>query len=403
MEMWIFKEKFVCLKTYFAVLSVKIIFFKNFMAGIYIHIPFCATKCIYCDFFSVGSTPEKRAAYVSAVEREYAFRKQELGEDPIRTLYIGGGTPSLLSVGELSRLLSLPALADGAEVTVEMNPDDVTSDYVAGLVNAGVNRVSMGVQSFNDEELRFIRRRHDAAQAHRAVDVLHHAGIENISIDLIYGIPGQTLESWKKSLHEAVALGLPHLSAYSLTYEEGTRLTRMRNRGEFREVDENLSVAMFDMLAATLDSAGYEQYEISNFAKPGMRSRHNSAYWNFTPYLGLGAAAHSFDGSARRYNPSDLRSYMDKVSATGIAYEKESESPSELYNEYVMTRLRTREGVDLDQLEARFGKQCRQYASQVIDRYIADGSLVRENSSVHLTRHGVMLSDMIFRDLFIVE
>lgn len=242
----------------------KIIFFKIFMAGIYIHIPFCATKCIYCDFFSVAVTAEKRSAYLAALSKEYDARLGELQGEEVGTLYIGGGTPSLLSVDEIAGLVSMPVLSADAEVTVEVNPDDVTPDFVDGLKRAGVNRVSMGVQSFCDEELEFLRRRHNAAQAKAAVATLRDGGIVNLSIDLIYGIPGQSVESWTKSLEEAVDLNTPHVSAYSLTYEEGTRLTRMRDRGDFSELDDDLTVALFEQLAATLHDAGYEQYEISN-------------------------------------------------------------------------------------------------------------------------------------------
>lgn len=373
------------------------------MAGIYIHIPFCATKCIYCDFFSVAVTAEKRSAYLAALSKEYDARLGELQGEEVGTLYIGGGTPSLLSVDEIAGLVSMPVLSADAEVTVEVNPDDVTPDFVDGLKRAGVNRVSMGVQSFCDEELEFLRRRHNAAQAKAAVATLRDGGIANLSIDLIYGIPGQSVESWTKSLEEAVALNTPHVSAYSLTYEEGTRLTRMRDRGDFSELDDDLTVALFEQLAATLHDAGYEQYEISNFAKPGWHSRHNSAYWDFTPYLGLGASAHSFDGKVRRYNPSSLKEYLEKVDAAGVAYEEECETADQLYDEWVMTRLRTRAGMCLDDLEKRFGKKRRQYAARIVDQHIADGCLVREGSVVRLTRHGVMLSDMVFRDLFIVE
>ncbi len=370
------------------------------MAGIYIHIPFCAKKCIYCDFFSVAMTPDKRRPYVDALAREYDVRLPELRGAEVNTLYIGGGTPSLLSVDEISRIVGMVSLADGAEVTIEANPDDVTADFIAGVKDAGINRVSMGVQSFCDDELQFLRRRHDAMQAHRAVDLLQNGGIDNISIDLIYGIPGQTVESWTRSLGEAVALGLPHLSAYSLMYEEGTQLTRMRDRGDFKEVDEDLSVTFFDSLSVTLAAAGYEHYEISNFAKPGWRSRHNSAYWNFTPYLGLGAAAHSFDGAVRRFNPSNLRKYVSLVERDGKAFEEEKETAAELYDEWVMTRLRTCEGLDLDDLEHRFGIGRRRYAEGIAQRYVGDGSLSLTGATLRLTRHGVMLSDMIFRDLF---
>lgn len=215
-------------------------------------------------FLLGGCDCGKRSAYLAALSKEYDARLGELQGEEVGTLYIGGGTPSLLSVDEIAGLVSMPVLSADAEVTVEVNPDDVTPDFVDGLKRAGVNRVSMGVQSFCDEELEFLRRRHNAAQAKAAVATLRDGGIANLSIDLIYGIPGQSVESWTKSLEEAVALNTPHVSAYSLTYEEGTRLTRMRDRGDFSELDDDLTVALFEQLAATLHDAGYEQYEISN-------------------------------------------------------------------------------------------------------------------------------------------
>lgn len=373
------------------------------MAGIYIHIPFCKKKCIYCDFYSIGLSERKKADYLAALEREHARRIVELQGELIETVYIGGGTPSLLLPSEISRLVAMAKPVNGAEVTVEVNPDDVTKEYVSGLVVAGVNRISMGVQSFNDDELLLLRRRHDSQKALDAIAAIKAAGISNISIDLIYGIPGQTPDSWQWSVATAIAQEVPHISAYSLTYEEGTTLTRMRDRKQLQEVSDDDCVSFYNHLVRTLTDAGYEQYEISNFARPGMHSRHNSAYWRFFPYLGLGAAAHSFDGKTRRYNPYDIKAYTEAVVRQGYAFTIEEETDDELYNEWVMTGLRTARGIDSNELKSLFGENRWQHFQRVVEGYVANGYMGKIGSQVRLTQCGVPVSDMIFRDLFIVE
>lgn len=372
------------------------------MAGLYIHIPFCKRKCVYCDFYSVAFSPVMMERYVSLLLKEFDRRKGEVANEKFRTIYFGGGTPSLLPVNLLKKLICHVGLDDAEEITIEVNPDDVTEEFAREIVAAGINRVSMGIQSFDDKELKFLNRRHDSSVAKKAVGILKSSGICNISIDLIYGIPGQTLATWRKSLEDAIALGVPHISAYNLTYEEGTKLTVMRDEGKIEEAGEDLCVEMFDVLAAMLSDAGYEHYEISNFALPGMHSRHNSSYWNFTPYIGLGASAHSFDGRVRRYNPSDLRRYMELVEKNGMACDEEHETVGQLYNEWVMTRLRTRHGLDLNDLLARFGRDRLEMASEVLDGYKEKGFVTVANGVACLTRKGIMVSDMIFRDLFVV-
>ncbi len=373
------------------------------MAGIYVHIPFCKKKCIYCDFYSVKDVPSLVEEYVQALKKEYAMRKCELSGAAVRSVYFGGGTPSVLPVSMLRDVLSgMDDIADDAEMTVEVNPDDVDTFYAEALRAIGINRVSIGVQSFSDSELAFLNRRHDAKQAIQAVDVLRKAGFENISIDLIYGIPCQSLESWRRTLNVAVDIAPPHLSTYCLTYEEGTRLTRMRDRGEFAVCDDDLCVAQFELLAEVLSQNGYEQYEISNFAKRGRESVHNSAYWDFTPYLGLGASAHSFDGTVRRSNPANIRQYLHDISMGNISAIAERETLDQLYNEWIMTRLRTKRGMDLAELEGRFGGEKRKYAAAQIARHVDNGCVIAEGCTLRLTRKGIMVSDMIFRDLFVV-
>ena len=372
------------------------------MAGLYIHIPFCKRKCIYCDFYSIASSPLLMEVYVASLVKEYDSRVSEMAGEEVNTIYLGGGTPSLMPLGLLTELVGHVFTGSVEEMTIEVNPDDVTNEFADGIAAAGFNRVSVGIQSFDDDELKLLNRRHDAAGARESVALLRKSGFENISIDLIYGIPGQSLQSWRDNVKEAIALGVPHISAYNLTYEEGTRLTAMRDKGRLQEVDDDLCVEMFGVLSSMLEEAGYEQYEISNFALPGMYSKHNSSYWDFTPYLGLGASAHSFDGAARRYNPADLRKYMELVDKYGKAYEEEKETQGQLHNEWVMTRLRTRQGLDMDDFADRFGNECRTRASEVLRRYADSGDIVVENGTARLTKKGIMVSDMIFRDLFIV-
>ena len=373
------------------------------MAGVYVHIPFCASRCSYCDFFSTLRREEMGDCYVEALLAEAALRRMELRGEAVKTLYVGGGTPSQLPLPLFVRLLD--GLREGLgldtveEFTVEANPDDVTSEWCAGMVSLGVNRVSMGVQSFQDDILRFIGRRHTARQAIEAVDRLHDAGINNVSIDLIYGLPGQTVESWSRSVDQAVALDPQHVSAYGLTYEEGTRLWHQRERGEVIEVPEEQCVEMYRILVDKLQAAGFEHYEISNFALPGFHSRHNSAYWDETPYLGLGAAAHSYDGVIRRYNPSDLKMYIDKVMSGETAYQQERLTRWERYDERVMLGLRTARGVDADVLRQEFGDEAWRHFVDVAERHMALGNLEKKASRYVLTRDGVMLSDSVVRDL----
>ena len=372
------------------------------MAGIYIHIPFCSRKCIYCDFYSIALRADTVDNYLKAVGREYLSRIDELSGESVSTLYVGGGTPSLLTVAQLQTLMAPIETSSVAEATIEVNPDDVTSAMAVALRRLGFNRVSMGIQSFDDVELALIGRRHDARKAVEAVEILRNAGFENISIDLIYGIPGQSLESFSRSVNAALNLRVCHISAYCMTYEEGTRLTRMRDAGKLVEVDDETCVAMYQLLVDRLKAAGYEHYEISNFALPGCRSRHNCGYWNFTPYLGLGASAHSFDGRLRRCNPASLREYLQKINDVGFAYDVESETTEQLYNEWIMTRLRTADGLDLLDVGTRWGAKMEKHTRSVLSGFEKEG-LVRLNADVaSLTDRGVMLSDMVFRELFVV-
>ena len=374
------------------------------MAGIYVHIPFCASRCSYCDFFSTLKLPQMGEAYVTAVLVEAQLRYAELRGETVRTLYLGGGTPSHLPLQLLERLVAglreTIDLSGVEEFTVEANPDDVSTEWCAAVAALGVNRVSMGVQSFEDDILRLIGRRHTALQAAQAVFNLRSAGINNISIDLIYGLPGQTIDSWTASVKQALDLQPQHISAYGLTYEEGTRLWQQRERDEVIEVPEEQCLEMYRILVDEVQAAGYEHYEISNFALPGCHSRHNSSYWDDTPYLGLGAAAHSYDGNVRRYNPHDLNGYIENIMAGKPAYEQEELTLWERYDERVMLRLRTSRGVDAERLRQDFGDKAWQHFTSEAQRHIEAGNLLVDDGKRYvLTRDGIMVSDSVIRDL----
>jgi len=370
------------------------------MSALYVHIPFCQSRCIYCGFFSTTQM-ELRQRYVEALCQELTLRNDYLGDEPVHTIYVGGGTPSTLSFSQLSMLFShLRTFTNDfeqvGEFTVECNPDDVTDELASFLFQSGVNRVSMGAQTFSDKRLRFLCRRHQAADIAAAMERLRRAGINNISIDLMYGFPDETLSEWHADVDAAIRLHPQHLSAYALQYEEGTPLTRMLEQGQVVEIDEELSRQMYYDLKDRLNAAGYEHYEISNFARPGYRSRHNSSYWQQVPYLGLGAGAHSYDSKSRQWNISDLEQYIQGIFSGHPFVEQEQLDADTQYNELVMTRLRTAEGLPLSLLAPLH----RQYCLEQARRYIND-NLLMMTSGHHLclTRQGIFVSDMVMADL----
>lgn len=373
------------------------------MAGLYVHIPFCQSKCIYCDFYSMSDRLHQASEYVDALLIEAEARREEVKGEPITTVYVGGGTPSLLSEMLMEKLVTgLGRIFDMSRVeefTIEVNPDDVHVDYIRFLRSIGVNRVSMGVQSFRDEDLRLINRRHHAAQAISAVEAISAAGIENVSIDLIYGIPGQSEEDWKKNVEKAISLKVKHISAYSLMYEHGTRLSTMRDKGLVEEVAEESVAAMYDILVKALHHAGYQHYEISNFCLPGYHSRHNSSYWNLTPYLGLGVAAHSYDGAVRRYNPSHLQDYLQAMKSHQPFAKAERCTESERYDEYVMLRLRTASGLCIEALQEMFSPKFSDFFIRKAKVLLTQGLLCEAEGKVFIPEHHVMVTDMITCEL----
>ncbi len=363
------------------------------MAGLYIHIPFCASRCIYCGFYSTTAL-QQRQRYVDAVCKEMEMRRCD---DTINTIYIGGGTPSQLTTDQLHQLsFNIDKVYGSAdrEFTIEVNPDDVTPEYAATLSQLGINRVSMGAQTFDDDRLRFLHRRHSAAQVPLAVQRLRDAGIHNISVDLMYGFPNETLGDWEHDIDAALSLQVEHLSAYCLMVEEGTPLYRMG----IEPCDEELERQMYELLIDKLTAAGYEHYEISNFALPGFRSLHNSNYWKDIPYIGLGAAAHSYDGKSRSWNMADIHAYMEAIEKGERPYEEEIIDEDTHYNDRITVAFRTCEGLDLATLSDKY----RTYCEQEAQRYIHQGLLRREGSRLVLTRKGIFVSNDIMSSLIFV-
>lgn len=373
------------------------------MAGLYIHIPFCASRCIYCGFYSTTRL-DLRQQYVDALIRELVEvgKSKMLKDDSISTVYLGGGTPSQLTIPQLHQLLDAiyiyNKVESGAEVTIEMNPDDVSVPYADTLRQLGINRVSMGAQTFDDERLRWLNRRHTVAQVGQAVTILRAAGIRNISIDLMYGFPDETIDDFVRDIDEAIKLDVEHISAYCLMIEEGTELYRRYGDKRVREYDdskEETERKMYELLIDKLTAAGYEHYEISNFARPGFRSRHNSSYWTGVPYIGLGAAAHSFDGHLRSWNVSDIRQYIAAVNRDERLNEEEVLSATDFYNERVMLGLRTCEGVDLSALS----DDERNYCIQEAQPFLSDDILLLTDNRLVLTRKGLFVSDYVMSSL----
>ncbi|MCD8182608.1 MAG: radical SAM family heme chaperone HemW [Bacteroides sp.] len=376
------------------------------MAGIYIHIPFCRTRCIYCDFYSTTRS-ELKECYIRALCKELRMRRDYLRGEAVETVYFGGGTPSQLAEEDFKAIFETIQEVYGMEhckeITLEANPDDLTEEYVTMLRRLPFNRLSMGIQTFDDATLKLLNRRHNATQAIEAVHRCRRAGFNNISIDLIYGLPGETDKRWKRDLQQAVSLNVEHISAYHLTYEEGTRIYELLQAHRICEVDEESSVRFFSTLIDTLGNAGYEHYEISNFCRPGMYSRHNTSYWKGIPYLGCGPSAHSFDTETREWNISSLEKYISSVETGVCSVEREELDSPTRYNEYVMTSLRTARGISIEELKQKFGTDLQQYCLKMSAPYLEAGLLQKKDNHLSLTREGVFISDSIISNLMFIE
>lgn len=376
------------------------------MAGIYLHIPFCKTRCIYCDFYSTTRS-ELKTRYVRALCSELEMRKEYLKEERVETIYFGGGTPSQLEEGDFRQLFETIQKSYGMEscheITLEANPDDLSKEYLQMLSTLPFNRLSMGIQTFDDATLKLLKRRHDARTAIEAVDRCRQAGFSNISIDLIYGLPGETKERWENDLRQAIDLNVEHISAYHLIYEEDTPIYKMLKQHQVSEVDEDSSLEFFTLLIERLQEAGFEHYEISNFCRPGKHSRHNTSYWQGIPYLGCGPSAHSFDGMTREWNVSSIDLYIKGIEENRRAFEIEYLDQTTRYNEFIITTIRTVWGTPIEKLKQTFGNELWEYCRKMAAPYLESGKLEEHDGALRLTREGIFISDSIMSDLLWVD
>jgi oxygen-independent coproporphyrinogen-3 oxidase len=374
------------------------------MAGIYIHVPFCKKACHYCNFH-FSTQQQLKPDLVEAICKEAIIRKEFL-QDSVHTIYFGGGTPSLLSDSELALILQTLkenyTVSPTAEITLEANPDDIHAEKLHHWHKIGINRLSIGIQSFFEEDLQWMNRAHNAIQAKHCIELAQSAGFHNLTIDLIYGTPGLSDERWKQNIETALTLGIPHLSCYALTVEPNTALDHMIRKGTKQEVDTDHQATQFNILTQTLEDAGFEHYETSNFAKPGYRSNHNSSYWKGQPYLGLGPAAHSFDGHlTRQWNISNNPLYISSLQQGIIPFESETLTPVQRINEYLMTSLRTMEGISLNFLEKNWGKERMLEVQKAAEIFIKRKDILLKDHHLILTQHGKFLADGIAADLFV--
>jgi oxygen-independent coproporphyrinogen-3 oxidase len=376
------------------------------MAGIYIHIPFCRQKCYYCDFYKTVNTSILQQ-FILAVKTEAKLRKNYLDKASIETIYFGGGTPTVLLPSQISEILqtiySEYKVNKNVEVTLEANPDDLTQHYLKECKQAGINRLSIGIQALQNVHLKKMNRRHTANEALKSIEIAANQGYNNISVDLIYGLPGLTLQEWKQSLRELLGLSVQHLSSYHLTYHKGTPFYTWLKKGTLKETSEKNSVEQFSLLNAIAREHGFEQYEISNYARTGMYSQHNTAYWLGKSYLGLGPSAHSYNTLSRRWNVADTKAYIDGIEQNSHDfYQEEILSDNDKYNEYILTRIRTKWGVSLRDIEHNFGTGKHSYFLQQLQKYNHSGALIICDKTVCLSEKGMFISDEIMTDLMII-
>ena len=379
------------------------------MAGIYIHIPFCNSKCAYCGFYSIASQKQK-SAFLEALHTEIARRTEYLNGEEIGTIYFGGGTPSVLSIEEIKGILESVfrhyKVNPAAEITLEANPDTLSQDYLQGLRKLGINRLSIGIQSFFDDDLKYLSRRHDSNHAKQCINWAKQAGFDNLTLDIIYGLPTATAEKWNQNLDLFFETQAQHLSAYALTVEPNTILAKQIASQQLQPVNEDDAVRDYEILCQRTKENGFLHYEISNFAKPGFRSKHNCSYWNRTPYAGFGPSAHSFDGVSRQWNVSSLSQYIEyETNQSPVTHHpspitKEILTPEERYDEYVMTSLRTMWGCDLKYMEREMGKRFSDFCLSHAQKPLSQGLLTQTNEFLYLTDAQMLFADGVAEALF---
>jgi oxygen-independent coproporphyrinogen III oxidase len=371
------------------------------MSGIYFHIPFCKVRCNYCDFYKSTDLSYVHS-YVQAVKKEMLLRSNFLNEKKIDTIYFGGGTPSLLSCAVIEEFLkaitSIYDIQYQAEITLEANPDDLTPEYLNSLIKSKINRLSIGIQSFTDTDLKLMGRRHNSMQAVQAVKDAQIAGFDNISVDLIYGIPGMSFSQWQTNLKMVFDLNIQHLSAYHLTYHENTSFWDKLQKGIFREVEEEESIRQFEELIRYAENNGFNHYEISNFAKNDFYSKHNTSYWNQTEYLGLGPSAHSYNKTTRYWNVSDINKYITSLDKNIILGEEEILTLVDRFNDYIITGLRTIWGIDTDYIKKEFGEMFQLHVEKITVKYLLLEKVKKEKNWVQITKSGIFISDHIISD-----
>lgn len=372
------------------------------MAGIYFHIPFCKVKCSYCDFYKTTDI-SRMEELLSALKHELWLQRNYLSDTSIETIYFGGGTPSLLNSKQIGMLIDcckgLFNVSKEAEITLEANPDDLSEKYLNDLYQSPVNRLSIGIQSFFQSDLKLMKRRHNPTQALNAVKNAHKAGFTNISVDLIYGVPGMPFEQWRENLQQVFQLGVKHLSAYHLTYHKGTKLYDDLHRGKLNEVDEQESVKQFEELVKQAEKNGFIHYEISNFAQEGCYAKHNSSYWNQTEYLGIGPSAHSYNKTSRQWNVASLNHYILALKHSKVPFESEVLGINERFNDYIITALRTMWGIDLNFIAQEFGEKLSAQLQKKAAKYSDTGNLLIEKNNIKLAYSGKLISDSIMSDL----
>jgi oxygen-independent coproporphyrinogen III oxidase len=373
------------------------------LAGIYIHIPFCKQACYYCNFHFATSLNRKNEL-LDVLLNEIRLQKNYAADENIETIYIGGGTPSLLNKEELQQLInqvkSNYVVIPDAEITLEANPDDITNDVLINWKQIGINRLSIGIQSFFEEDLLWMNRAHNATQARQCIELAQKNGFDNITIDLIYGTPLLTDEKWKQNVDMAVAYGILHLSCYALTIEPKTPLHKMIREHKKQDVDTDQQARQLLLLMDWMQAAGFEHYEISNFAKPGFRSRHNSSYWQGKKYIGIGPSAHSFNGHSRQWNISNNNIYIESLKEEKIPFELEELTPVQQLNEYIMTSLRTLEGINILTIKSKWGEPMAEKILCKADAFIQQNKMTKNKEHLQLTKEGKLLADGIAADLF---
>lgn len=373
------------------------------MAGIYVHIPFCKQACHYCDFH-FSTTTSYQQELVESLTLELQLTKDYLSGEAVSSIYFGGGTPSLVGSKAIesiiNKIYNLHAVEPTAEVTLEANPDDLNSEMLGLFKSAGINRLSVGIQSFLDEDLKLLNRAHNSAEASQCIGQIREAGFENFTCDLIYGLPNQTLDMWSENIDRLLAFKPNHVSFYCLTIEPKTVFDKWTRDGKIAEADEDLQSDMFLLARDRLKAAGYDHYEVSNYALPGFESRHNSSYWKGANYLGIGPSAHSFNGSSRSWNIANNRQYMTAIQEANLPSTVEEIDTNTAYNEYVLTTFRTKWGADSDTILERFGDELHAYFLAKAIKHLAKGVMVQENGNFKLTSEGLLMADGIASDIF---